>query len=1225
MSPARRRHLALFSALGILFLTFYYWALLLFFIVILAFLYIILQYHGQEALPARLGLNPRARVSLQTGLWRWLSAWGGSGVLEPPRRLERYSSGKNKPPFREPAQPYGHRLAQTGPYRAEALSSESLMFSPRDLLMGSYISKADSPPANSLRARTARNPREQLRDGLAKPNYAVYTPNRRLSFTGEPLGSGARFTITPQRHYPLQQQEGSPVGVLPPLRWDSFRHKNVLSPRNSMSSPVTVKIARPDEAAHSLDQVGSPVFPIATADPCSRESVLKVLKESRKREVDEEEGSLSAQQRSKRRRNDSGGSAQSAFESLLPNGTSTQLIPKPGNLKRALTVSSEEQVKRSRTSSVSSSSGAPTFRGTPSSRRNPITSSYSSSKGLGQQKRPWAPSVLSSPGASRPHTPEGSSKRAREEEQKCPSPKPSVKPDRTSGQMLVLDASSSPPAEPGTSTTERTGSGGNRKRKIQLITRDESLTLPPPPELGYIVTVKDLDEEKLRTLSKIHNILETPAPEPASSSLPSSIGSSETLSTPVTLSGFLSASARTTSSSLDASAGGSLGASAGGSLGASAGGSLGAAAEAAGGSLGAAAEAAGGSLGASAVAAGGSLGASAVAAGGSLGASAEAAGGSLGASAGGSLEAAGGSSAERGPAQLNILLESLKRKSPAPVTATVTVSAQAQSAVVQQVPPVSTSLVSSQQPSAPAPASAPAAAPAAAPSSASTAATVTPSQLTSFKPIFTYTSTADDPKPLQNFKPIFGLTPESGVSTPASSSVSTAGMFSSSSSTTTASVFSPSTMPVSGAMFGSSSGSSLQVSNPPSSSQSGLSFVQAPLSSTNTFEGFGTTTTPAPLMFGTTTTQAPPPYGTTTTQDPPPYGITSIQAPHAFGGSKSTQAPPTFGSTASTQAPPTFGSTMPTQAPPTFGITMSTQAPPTFGSTMSTQAPPTFGSTMSTQAPPTFGSTMSTQAPPTFGSTMSSQAPPTFGSTMSTQAPPTFGSTMSSQAPPTFGSTMSSQSNSFGTTTSTFTFGKSSLESSSVQPSFISSTEPAKPFTFGAASSTPASQTAPSALGVAPSTALSFGTLSKPSFSFGSTTTVAPGFGTEVAPQSSNTFTFGSTAPQSAAPNAQPSTPFKFGAAAPPQFGTPVNNTAPQMGAFSFGAANSDKPAFGTPAPTFLQTPAPIPFGSPATLGQNFNAAPFGSPVTPSFSIGAGSKSASRQRLQARRPHTRKK
>lgn len=102
----------------------------------------------------------------------------------------------------------------------------------------------------------------------------------------------------------------------------------------------------------------------AQADPCSRETVLSVLRESRKREVDEEERCASGQKSKRRyvryrtrdafqvifrkncysftfmyfcnlhlsvvfiRRNDSGGSSQSAFEPLLANGAPSQLVPK---------------------------------------------------------------------------------------------------------------------------------------------------------------------------------------------------------------------------------------------------------------------------------------------------------------------------------------------------------------------------------------------------------------------------------------------------------------------------------------------------------------------------------------------------------------------------------------------------------------------------------------------------------------------------------------------------------------------------------------------------------------------------------------------------------------------------------------------------------------------------------------------------------------------------------
>lgn len=59
-------------------------------------------------------------------------------------------------------------------------------------------------------------------------------------------------------------------------------------------------------SARSLDQLnspgalGSPGFGVQT-DPCSRETVLNVLRESRKRDVDDEDRSHAAGQKSKRR------------------------------------------------------------------------------------------------------------------------------------------------------------------------------------------------------------------------------------------------------------------------------------------------------------------------------------------------------------------------------------------------------------------------------------------------------------------------------------------------------------------------------------------------------------------------------------------------------------------------------------------------------------------------------------------------------------------------------------------------------------------------------------------------------------------------------------------------------------------------------------------------------------------------------------------------------------
>lgn len=104
--------------------------------------------------PGRAGLSPRARLSGPAALQRWL------------RGLERGSPSPRGAPLRAPQDP-----------------SESCIFSPRDLLMGSYISRPDSPGSPGGR-RPQRNPREQLRERLSRPNHAMQTPNRRLSFSG---------------------------------------------------------------------------------------------------------------------------------------------------------------------------------------------------------------------------------------------------------------------------------------------------------------------------------------------------------------------------------------------------------------------------------------------------------------------------------------------------------------------------------------------------------------------------------------------------------------------------------------------------------------------------------------------------------------------------------------------------------------------------------------------------------------------------------------------------------------------------------------------------------------------------------------------------------------------------------------------------------------------------------------------------------------------------------
>ncbi|XP_051972650.1 nuclear envelope pore membrane protein POM 121 isoform X2 [Xyrauchen texanus] len=544
MSPEDKRRLVVISAA-----VFCLFILLLFLSYIPAYLYIlfisvvscVVYFKKAEELQLfeRLGLNPRRGLSVPPALLRLLPGRTLSGVTASSRNKIRKSDTRNS--FASPSD----RYIAGSYYRRDHTLSDSV-FSPRDILMGSYLAKAEESPSVTVRpaggSGTFIHPRNQLRERLARPNYAVHTPNRRLSF-GEHVCTVSQFTITPHRHYPLQQTGTSPIGIMPPAKWDGLRKKNILTQRNSptIHSPVTVKIARPDPTHSSffnhLNSPGAVTSPGigAQADPCSRETVLSVLRESRKREVDEEEKSASSGQKSKRRRHDSSGSSQSAFEPPFANGAPSQLVLKHGSLKRGINSLIEEStMKRSRTSSISSMSGAPIPSGAPGSVRNSIRSSYSSSQGYPQRRTASSLSLspFTSPGGSCCQTPERAAKKAREDDATSPSSTPLTKIEQVATDPAPATSKLTPKSEAPVATSDSGGGSGKRKRKIQLVTtnRGDQISLPPPPELGYTITVKDLDMEKKAALSQIQKVLEEPepevpppAPEPAPAPAPSLI------------------------------------------------------------------------------------------------------------------------------------------------------------------------------------------------------------------------------------------------------------------------------------------------------------------------------------------------------------------------------------------------------------------------------------------------------------------------------------------------------------------------------------------------------------------------------------------------------------------------------------------------------------------------------------------------------------------------------
>uniref|UniRef100_A0A669P8N3 POM121 transmembrane nucleoporin C n=1 Tax=Phasianus colchicus TaxID=9054 RepID=A0A669P8N3_PHACC len=965
-------------------------------------------------------------------------------------------------------------------------------------------------------------------------------------------------------------------------------------------SPVTVRIGRPGGPARGpvLERLLSPVglLPGGSPDPCAKETVLNAIKESRKRVVEEEEEeqqALGNDQESKRRRHDSSGSGQSAFEPLVANGAPASLIPKPGSLKRGLASQCPDDCsnKRSRTSSMSSLNNTYTS-GIPSSLRNAIASSYSSSRGLTQLWKRSGVSVspLSSPASSRPQTPEWPLKKAREEELHRSNTSTPVKSDKELQTEKVVETpvrrkrgSLSPPAA--------SGSSGKRKRKIQLLSsrRGDQLALPPPPQLGYSITSEDLDAEKKAALQWFNKVLEDKADPVPSSTTAETMPASKPLAFTVTTG---TSSTPVSTAPVPASSNLLLD----------------------------------------------------------------------------SLKKMQGSQAAPVPADSSGAAIAFQPSSsasqlPAPAVSLESNSLPATSADTKPVSVLSTAALSVS------PASGSQLASSVAPP-ATTELGPTPSKPPSMlKPNILFgapssppasqpavTAAAVVPTTTPVFKPIFGALPKSESAAPATTVISTAVTVSVSSA--------PSSAPSTTTMFKPIFGSVTATSSPAKVSPFAFkplsqpaSAADVPAASTTTLAGFTAlpnvifttaATTATTLNSSTDGTIKPvfsfglnPPASTSTSLTVTATAATSTSQPFMFGGlsSSATSTAPTFAAPVfqfGKPAPATVSAATSVTGGPAFGqAPVNSTAPTTtagfsiFGSTTLTSSVPattgqpalTFGSSSSA-----FGSTFSTNvkplqpysgaaSQPAFSAGAADSqlpaskptagpigfAPPfTFGApTAQSTAQPAFGSS----APPTFGT--SGTQAAFGTTTSVFSFGTATSTTAS----------------FGSATQTTSSGVGTAIFGTAPSP-----------FTFGAATQPGPSAGA-----------FGLSTP--ALSGGSPAVPFSFGAgqsaaaAAATPFGSSLTQStlgAPSQStpfAFTVPSTPDAKPVFGgTPAPTFGQsTPVPgavgsgsssLSFGTPSAPASAF---PGVGPSTPAFSIGAGSKTGARQRLQARRQHTRKK
>ncbi|XP_059573431.1 nuclear envelope pore membrane protein POM 121C isoform X3 [Alligator mississippiensis] len=1041
---------------------------------------------------------------------------------------------------------------------------------------------------------------------------ALPSPTRRPSF-GNHLTPPTRFVQTLRRRYPIQQAQYASLGALPTVCWDGFQKKSVLSARNSsmVQSPVTVKIAPPDSnLSHS---------PI-TLDPCAKETVLSALKESRKRAVEEEDDqTFPNEQENKRRRHDSSGSGQSAFEPLVANGAPASLVPKPGSLKRGLTSQCLDEClnKRSRSSSISSMNNMYTG-GIPSSIRNAIASSYSSTRGLSQvwKRSGLSTSPLSSPASSRSQTPERPLKKAREEEPHRSSTSTPVKSDME----LQAERAVETPVQKKQSSLNLPSlseSSGKRKRKIQLLSsrRGDQLALPPPPQLSFPVTVEDLDAEKKAVLKCFNKVLEDktvdstatssaetiPASKPLSFTLMSA-GPTSVLTAPlVSNTGSLLESLKKMQNSQ---------------------------------SIPVLSDSTGVAATSQPVPAAPLLSASNV----PLNSS------SLSVTASdsklvpmlnlpvplappcslvqpGSSESSLGvpTSLELGPTPSKppstpkpSILFGMLSTPPASQPAAATATSSTPTTTAPVFKPIFGSLSKSENM---APSAAGTSTTVMVSSSATSLSTTSPASTTVFKPVFgslttsgpsataspfpfkqasQLASTADLNTASTTGPPVFASFPNSIFTTAATTST----VLSTITECTTKPMFSfglnlPSSTSVS-ASPAVSTATSTSASQPflfgaPSSS---VPSTETGFASTGPVFGFGKPT----VTTATTTTNVP--AGSTFGQAPlnvaqaTPSTITTTTTGFSIFGSAAltSSTPATTG-----QSTLSFGSSL----TPFGSFGTGAKPPPAYSGAASQPAFGTGTSDSQQSANKPTAGPASFSAPFSFGaSTTQSTAQPAFGS--NTQ--PAFGANSqasfgTSSNQPAFGGTTSIFSFGTATTATTSSFGSNTQTTNSGARGMVFGSATPSPFAFGASTQ---QSTGPSAFGIG-----------SPSLG-GSTPAVAFNFGAGQSGSAGAITLFGSSLTQNTLGAQNQSTSFAFSAA-----GTPDN-----------------KPVFGgTPAPSFGQsTPVPggagggsnsLSFGTPSTPASGFGSV--GPSFAPSFSIGSGSKTGARQRLQARRQHTRKK
>lgn len=376
------------------------------------------------------------------------------------------------------------------------------------LRMGGYLGKQGPPPppaeagADLPQRPVTRQPSQALHQLHRVQHVHRAHPAPRLRpgrrpRDWDPANPASWVANEAWRRFPMRRPQNSIVGPLPSDWWESYLKRTIWSLRHPRAvwSPVTIKIT-------PLAQRGLPARPPAQTirpagasasekppDPHAKETVLRVLRESKQVRLRLEEPPSQAPERPDSKRGSPEARA-SAFKPLGKSGNLASFVPSLGPLSLGLSLNR-------RPSSCSLSSLASSHPAGPlGSKRNAITSSYSSARGLSEPWKRHAPLQM---------------------------PKWPVK--RKSGPQRHLPgplASEEPPAS--------SGSPGPRSEETPRLRAGLAppLSLSPPPQLGYAVPAEDLasgTEAGLpwsnRTKKDATDATADPAPDAQPTALPS--------------------------------------------------------------------------------------------------------------------------------------------------------------------------------------------------------------------------------------------------------------------------------------------------------------------------------------------------------------------------------------------------------------------------------------------------------------------------------------------------------------------------------------------------------------------------------------------------------------------------------------------------------------------------------------------------------------------------------